>query len=145
RRRVRPDALRGARAMARGPAARLPPRPGRRRRRGPSLRDLRPDGRRCPRPPARAPRTARPVGAGGAPMTRERPTLAELRTRVFKGPIVGPARPGGGPHRDGTIPHGRGSARPRDDAPGNVLARRWGRPAAVYGTWLAVRLGLSAN
>lgn len=28
---------------------------------------------------------------------------------------------------------------------GNWLARRWGRPTAVYGTWLAVRLGLSAN
>ena len=28
---------------------------------------------------------------------------------------------------------------------GNVLARRFGRPAAVYGTWLAVRLGVSAH
>lgn len=28
---------------------------------------------------------------------------------------------------------------------GNVLARRWARPTAVYGTWLAVRLGLSAH
>ena len=28
---------------------------------------------------------------------------------------------------------------------GNWLARRWARPSAVYGTWLAVRLGLSAN
>lgn len=28
---------------------------------------------------------------------------------------------------------------------GNWLARRVGRPSAVYGTWLAVRLGLSAN
>ena len=28
---------------------------------------------------------------------------------------------------------------------GNALARRFGRPSAVYGTWLAVRLGLSAH
>jgi hypothetical protein len=28
---------------------------------------------------------------------------------------------------------------------GNWLARRIGRPAAIYGTWLAVRLGLSAH
>lgn len=28
---------------------------------------------------------------------------------------------------------------------GNILARRWARPTAVYGTWLAVRLGLSAH
>lgn len=28
---------------------------------------------------------------------------------------------------------------------GNWLARKWGRPWAIYGTWLAVRLGLSAN
>ena len=28
---------------------------------------------------------------------------------------------------------------------GNWLARRWGRPSAIYGTWLAVRLGLSAH
>lgn len=28
---------------------------------------------------------------------------------------------------------------------GNVLARRWARPTAVWGTWLAVRLGLSAH
>jgi hypothetical protein len=28
---------------------------------------------------------------------------------------------------------------------GNWLARRWARPSAVYGTWLAVRLGLSAH
>ncbi len=49
------------------------------------------------------------------------PTLAELRARVFKH-----SRPGG-----------------REI--GNVLARRWGRPTAVYGTWVAVRLGLSAH
>jgi hypothetical protein len=28
---------------------------------------------------------------------------------------------------------------------GNWLARRWARPSAVYGTWVAIRLGLSAN
>lgn len=47
-----------------------------------------------------------------------RPTLAELRARVQKG-------------------HHR--------VIGNVLARRFARPSAVYGTWLAVRLGLSAH
>jgi phosphatidylglycerophosphate synthase len=46
------------------------------------------------------------------------PTLAELRTRVHKGE-----------HR----------------AIGNWLARRVARPTAVYGTWLAIRLGLSAH
>ena len=49
---------------------------------------------------------------------RERPTLAELRGRVQK------AR-----HRE----------------VGNWLARRVGRPAAVYGTWAAIRLGASAH
>jgi hypothetical protein len=49
---------------------------------------------------------------------RERPTLAELRSRVHK-------------------------ARHREI--GNWLARRVGRPSAVYGTWAAVRLGLSAH
>ena len=48
----------------------------------------------------------------------DRPTLAELRAKVQKQH-----------HR--TI--------------GNWLARRVGRPSAVYGTWLAVRLGLSAH
>lgn len=47
-----------------------------------------------------------------------RPTLADLRSRV---------------HKD------------RHREIGNWLARRVGRPSAVYGTWLAVRLGLSAN
>lgn len=28
---------------------------------------------------------------------------------------------------------------------GNWLARRWARPAAVYGTWIAIRLGMTAN
>lgn len=63
-------------------------------------------------------------------MTRERPSLAELRGRVFKPPIVVSAADGS----PQTLP-----------APGNVLARRWGRPTAVYGTWLAVRLGLCAH
>jgi hypothetical protein len=48
----------------------------------------------------------------------DRPTLAELRAVV---------------HKD------------RHREIGNWLARRWARPTAVYGTWLAVRLGLSAN
>src|SRR5262245_30415242 len=48
----------------------------------------------------------------------ERPTLAELRLRVHK---------------------------QRHREIGNWLARRVTRPTAVYGTWLAVRLGLSAN
>ena len=30
-------------------------------------------------------------------------------------------------------------------AKGNILARKWARPMAVYGTWLAIRLGLSAH
>jgi CDP-alcohol phosphatidyltransferase len=47
-----------------------------------------------------------------------RPTLAELRERVQKGR-----------HRE----------------IGNWLARRVARPSAVYGCWLAVRLGLSAH
>jgi phosphatidylglycerophosphate synthase len=47
-----------------------------------------------------------------------RPTLAELRARV---------------HKD------------RHREIGNWLARRVARPSAVYGTWLAVRLGLSAH
>ena len=51
-------------------------------------------------------------------MRRAAPSLDELRARVHKGR-----------HRE----------------IGNWLARRWARPAAVYGTWLAVRLGLSAH
>jgi hypothetical protein len=48
----------------------------------------------------------------------ERPTLAELRRRV---------------HKD------------RHREIGNWLARHVARPTAVFGTWVAVRLGLSAN
>ena len=48
----------------------------------------------------------------------DRPTLAELRGRVHK-------------------QHHRSI--------GNSLARKVGRPSAVYGTWLAVRLGISAH
>jgi hypothetical protein len=48
----------------------------------------------------------------------EAPTLAQLRARV---------------HKD------------RHREIGNWLARRVARPSAVYGTWLAVRLGLSAH
>lgn len=49
---------------------------------------------------------------------RQSPTLAALRARAQKGR-----------HRE----------------IGNWLARRVGRPTAIYGTWLAVRLGLSAH
>jgi len=49
---------------------------------------------------------------------RDRPSLDALRARV---------------HKD------------RHREIGNWLARRVGRPSAVYGTWLAVRLGLSAH
>jgi CDP-alcohol phosphatidyltransferase len=51
-------------------------------------------------------------------MNRTRPTLAELRARVQKGR-----------HRE----------------IGNWLARRVARPTAVYGCWLAIRMGLSAH
>ena len=51
-------------------------------------------------------------------MNRRDPTLGELRATVQKGR-----------HRE----------------IGNWLARCWGRPSAIYGTWLAVRLGFSAH
>jgi len=51
-------------------------------------------------------------------MRQEHPSLDELRQRVQK---------------------------KRHREIGNLLARRYARPTAVYGTWLAVRLGLSAN
>lgn len=51
-------------------------------------------------------------------MRSARPTLLELRAVVQK---------------------------PRHREIGNWLARRVGRPSAVYGTWLAVRLGVSAH
>ncbi len=51
-------------------------------------------------------------------MRLRQPTLAELRARAQKGR-----------HRE----------------VGNWLARRIGRPTAIYGCWLAVRLGLSAH
>jgi CDP-alcohol phosphatidyltransferase len=51
-------------------------------------------------------------------MNCSRPTIAELRTRVQKDR-----------HRE----------------IGNWLARRFARPTAVYGSWLAIRLGLSAH
>ena len=51
----------------------------------------------------------------------ERPSLGDLRARVFK--------------------HS-GSGRPEV---GNWLARRVGRPSAVYGSWVAVRMGLPAH
>lgn len=35
--------------------------------------------------------------------------------------------------------------KPNYQTQGNWLARRWARPMAVYGTWIALRLGLSAN
>ena len=64
-----------------------------------------------------SPRVATATRGGGAAMT-DRPTLAELRGRVQKDR-----------HRE----------------IGNWLARRVARPSAVYGTWLAVRLGASAH
>jgi hypothetical protein len=51
-------------------------------------------------------------------MTPRPPTLLELRRRELHGP---------------------------DARIGNWLARRFARPTAIYGTWLAVRLGCSAN
>jgi hypothetical protein len=51
-------------------------------------------------------------------MSRSHPTLADLRSSVQKGR-----------HRE----------------IGNWLARRVARPSAIYGTWVAVRLGLSAH
>lgn len=60
---------------------------------------------------------------------RQQPTLSELRGRVYKG---SGGRSTGAP------------VRPPVEI-GNVFARKIARPAAVYGTWLAVRLGLSAN
>ncbi len=65
-----------------------------------------------------------------------RPTLADLRGRVFKHSAE---------HATGRAAPAAGRRDPRDREIGNWLARRVGRPAAVYGTWLAVRLGLSAN
>lgn len=51
-------------------------------------------------------------------MNRSSPSLAELRTRELDGP---------------------------DARIGNVLARRFARPLAIYGTWAAVRLGMTAH
>ncbi len=76
-------------------------------------------------------------------MTRERPSLAELRARVFKQAVPCVVRRETEPGVPS--PHVPIPANHRDGAPGNVLARYWGRPSALYGTWLAVRLGLSAN
>jgi hypothetical protein len=57
----------------------------------------------------------------------QHPSLAELRTRVFK-------------H---SAPVGLSSAPPEEV--GSWLARRVARPSAVFGTWLALRCGLSAH
>jgi hypothetical protein len=59
-----------------------------------------------------------PRWRSGLPSAPSRPTLAELRARAHKGH-----------HRE----------------IGNWLARCVARPTAIYGTWLAVRLGLSAH
>jgi len=39
----------------------------------------------------------------------------------------------------------RKGQKPRYREEGNWLARRWARPTAVYGTWLAIRLGVSPH
>ncbi len=39
----------------------------------------------------------------------------------------------------------RKGQKPRYREEGNWLARRWARPTAVYGTWLAIRLGIPAH
>lgn len=67
------------------------------------------------------------------------PTLAELRARVFKHSAHGTVGQAFQPDATATLEH---NAPPEI---GNWLARRVGRPAAVYGTWLAVRLGVSAH
>ena len=51
-------------------------------------------------------------------MSGRPPTLAELRDRELRGPDAGV---------------------------GNWLARRFARPTAIFGTWLAIRAGLSAH
>lgn len=61
-------------------------------------------------------------------MNPNRPSLRELRQRAFKHSPSVDAPP--------TLVAGE---------VGNALARRWGRPSAIYGTWLATRLGLSAH
>lgn len=65
----------------------------------------------------------------------ERPTLSELRGRVFKHSAI--------PDSQFLVPGSQ--SRFRNQEVGNWLARRVGRPSAVYGTWLAVRLGVSAH
>lgn len=67
---------------------------------------------------------------------KTQPTLSDLRGRVFKHSAAGAPDLGG---RDTPARELRGREI------GNWLARRVGRPSAVYGTWLAVRVGLSAN
>jgi hypothetical protein len=96
----------------------------------------------------------------------DHPTLTQLRARVFKHspPAVGwvrEAQPttcasdtqsikreGQGVGR-AALTHPTRLTDPTKPEPspeiGNWLARRAGRPAALYGTWLAVRLGLSAH
>jgi hypothetical protein len=56
------------------------------------------------------------------------PSLSELRARVYK-------------HQHVQDPRHSSSA----PEIGNWLARKVGRPSAVYGTWLALRIGLSAH
>jgi len=55
------------------------------------------------------------------------------------------------PHRPSNESHPsladirRKGQKPRYREEGNWLARRWARPTAVYGTWLAIRLGIPAH
>ncbi|MEO6811272.1 MAG: CDP-alcohol phosphatidyltransferase family protein, partial [Isosphaeraceae bacterium] len=72
----------------------------------------------------------------------ERPTLSELRGRVFKHSAI--------PSSQFLVPDSQSltcnqESPTRNPEIGNWLARRVGRPSAVYGTWLAIRLGLSAH
>ena len=50
-----------------------------------------------------------------------------------------------GPATDGRRAEGSRSERPAIGEIGNWLARRVARPTAVYGCWLAIRLGLTAH
>ena len=100
------------------PNAALPRPAVRRRRSRPTLFDLRALGSRSARRRSGPAANHDAFGRRHRAMTAVRPTIAELRARVQKDR-----------HRE----------------IGNWLARRVARPTAVYGCWLAIRLGLSAH